>query len=556
MTYARAIVLCAWVLLILLAVPRSAAAEGPAPKEGHWVVRDFRFHTGEVLPELRLHYTTIGAPTGEPVLILHGTTGSGAGLLAPTFGGELFGPGQPLDASRYYVVLPDAIGHGKSSKPSDGLRTRFPAYNYDDMVQAHYRLLTEHLGVRRLRLVLGNSMGGMEVWIFAQKYPAFMDLAVPMASLPTEMASRNWMMRRLIIDAIRNDPEWMNGNYTKQPRSAQIASVFYGLATSGGNHALYAAAPTREKADQLLNQRLAAPFTADANDVLYQWDSSRDYNPRRRPGADPGGGAGDQLRRRRAQPARARHHGARDQAREARPLRADPGRPGHARPRDHQHGEILEASPRRAARLDAAGGEVGRSAQAALHQHLTQRRRVLERSRFPGVLEAAPFVVCDRGAVGRRGPEVEVLGAERARPLRHALDEGGAHASPPLRRVDEHPDQHRRMLRTVRMPGDAGRQADPAAGFLGNEGRALQAGGAAGRSFVPDGFGKRLFAGQVGAEGHRCVGQRTQTNLAESETFVRADASDLDRRLAGAHCTTPTRASSARREDRTRWDGA
>jgi homoserine O-acetyltransferase len=232
-----------------------------------------------VLPELRLHYTTIGAPTGEPVLILHGTTGSGAGLLAPAFGGELFGRGQPLDASRYYVVLPDAIGHGKSSKPSDSLRMRFPKYNYDDMVQAHYRLLTEHLGVRRLRLVLGNSMGGMEIWILAQKYPAFIDLAVPMASLPTEMASRNWMMRRLIIDSIRSDPEWMNGNYTKQPRSAQFASVFYGLATSGGNHALYAAAPTREKADQLVNQRLAAAFTADANDVLYQWDSSRDYNP-------------------------------------------------------------------------------------------------------------------------------------------------------------------------------------------------------------------------------------------------------------------------------------
>jgi homoserine O-acetyltransferase len=279
MTSARAVVLCAWALLIVLAGPCGVMADGPAPQEGHWVVRDFRFHTGEVLPELRLHYTTIGAPTGEPVLILHGTTSSGAALLAPAFGGELFGPGQPLDASRYYVVLPDAIGHGKSSKPSDGLRMRFPKYNYDDMVQATYRLLTEHLGVRRLRLVLGNSMGGMEIWILAQKYPAFMDLAVPMASLPTEMASRNWMMRRLIIDAIRSDPEWMNGNYTKQPRSAQLASVFYGLATSGGNQALFAAAPTREKADQFLNQRLAAAFTADANDVLYQWDSSRDYNP-------------------------------------------------------------------------------------------------------------------------------------------------------------------------------------------------------------------------------------------------------------------------------------
>ena len=195
-------------------------------------MRDFRFHTGEVLPELRLHYTTVGAPTGEPVLIVHGTTQSGASMFSPVFAGELFGPGQPLDASRYYVILPDAIGHGKSSKPSDGLRMGFPKYNYDDMVDAQYRLVTEHLGVRHLRLVLGFSMGGMETWIFAQKYPGFMDVAVPMASLPTEMSGRNWMLRRLIIDSIRNDPEWMNGNYTRPPRSAQFASVFYGLATN------------------------------------------------------------------------------------------------------------------------------------------------------------------------------------------------------------------------------------------------------------------------------------------------------------------------------------
>ena len=264
---------------LMLAIPPALAADHPAPKEGDWVVRDFRFHTGEVLPELRIHYTTVGAPTGEPVLILHGTTQSGTSMLAPAFAGELFGRGQPLDASRYYVILPDAIGHGKSSKPSDGLRTSFPKYNYDDMVDAHYRLLTEHLGVRRVRLVLGNSMGGMKIWILAQKYPGFMDVAVPMASLPMEMSSRNWILRRLIIDSIRNDPEWMNGNYSKQPRSAQFASVFYALATSGGTQALYKAAPTRDKADQLLNQRLGAPFSADANDVLYQWESSRDYNP-------------------------------------------------------------------------------------------------------------------------------------------------------------------------------------------------------------------------------------------------------------------------------------
>jgi homoserine O-acetyltransferase len=268
-----------WCLALALIALPVLAADYPAPKEGSWVVRDFRFHTGEVLPELRLSYTTVGAATGEPVLILHGTTGSGTGMLTPAFAGELFGPGQPLDASRHFIILPDAIGTGKSSKPSDGLRTGFPKYNYDDMVDAQYRLVSEHLGVRHLRLVLGNSMGGMQVWIWAQKYPGFMDVAVPMASLPTAMSNRNWMLRRLIIDSIRNDPEWMNGNYVKQPRSLQFASVFYGLATNGGNQALYKAAPTREKADQLLDARLSAPFGGDANDHLYQWDSSRDYNP-------------------------------------------------------------------------------------------------------------------------------------------------------------------------------------------------------------------------------------------------------------------------------------
>src|SRR5688572_3780739 len=254
-------------------------AQYPAPKEGSWTVRDFRFHTGETLPELRLAYSTVGAPTGEPVLVLHGTTGSAASMLTPAFAAELFGAGQPLDAARYFIILPDVVGHGRSSKPSDGLRTKFPRYNYDDMVNATYRLLTEHLGVKRLRLAIGNSMGGMEVWILAQRHPGFLDIAVPMASLPTEMASRNWITRRLIVDSIRNDPDWKDGNYTTQPKSAQFASVFYGLATNGGNQALLKAAPTREKADALLDARLKAPFRGDANDVLYQWDSSRDYNP-------------------------------------------------------------------------------------------------------------------------------------------------------------------------------------------------------------------------------------------------------------------------------------
>ncbi len=267
------------VLLLLAACCAALAARAQPAQEGDYVIRDFRFKSGEVLPELRLHYTTLGNRNGEAVLLLHGTTGNGAGLLAPAFGGELFGPGQPLDATKYFIVLPDAIGHGRSSKPSDGLRAGFPRYGYEDMVVAHHRLLTEHLGVKHLRLVLGNSMGGMETWLFAQMYPGFADIAVPMASLPVPMSGRNWVMRRLIVDSIRNDPAWQGGNYREQPASARVASVFYGFGTNGGNQALMRQAPSREKADALLDARLKAPFTADANDVLYQWDSSRDYDP-------------------------------------------------------------------------------------------------------------------------------------------------------------------------------------------------------------------------------------------------------------------------------------
>ena len=255
------------------------AADFPAPLAGSWVVRDFRFHTGEVLPELRLAYQTVGAPTGEPVLVLHGTTGSSASMLTPAFGGELFGAGQPLDASRYFVILPDAIGTGRSAKPSDGLRAKFPRYNYDDMVEAQYRLVKEHLGVQHLRLVVGNSMGGMQAWMWATRYPGFTDAVLPLASLPVAMSGRNWMMRRLITDSIRNDPAWQGGNYTTPPKSAQFASVYFATATNGGNQALYKAAPTAERADKWLDQRLAAPFTGDANDHLYQWESSRDYDP-------------------------------------------------------------------------------------------------------------------------------------------------------------------------------------------------------------------------------------------------------------------------------------
>jgi homoserine O-acetyltransferase/O-succinyltransferase len=262
----------------------AGAADYPAPKEAVFVARDFRFHTGEVMPELKVNYLTVGDPAGEPVLILHGTAGSAAGMMTPAFAGELFGPGQALDARKYFIIVPDAIGAGKSTKPSDGLRAAFPRYNYDDMVAAQHRLVTEGLGLKRLRLVLGNSMGGMQTWIWGVSHPGFAEALVPMASQPTAMASRNWMMRRLIIDAIRTDPDWNNGNYSTQPRAFRIANAFFGIATSGGTLAYQNAAPTREAADRLLDQRLAAPFTADANDFLYQWDSSRDYNPA--PGLD------------------------------------------------------------------------------------------------------------------------------------------------------------------------------------------------------------------------------------------------------------------------------
>jgi len=256
----------------------ASAAEFPAPKQSEWIVRDFKFHTGEVLPEVRLAYTTVGEPTGEPVVVLHGTTGSALNMLTANFGGELYGAGQPLDAKKYFIIIPDSIGHGKSSKPSDGLRTKFPQYNYDDMVDAQYRLLTEHLKIGHVRLVIGNSMGGMHAWLWGTRYPDYMDALVPMAAQPTEMSSRNWMMRRLLIETIRSDPEYNNGNYTTPPRILKIANLFYATGTNGGNLALQKAAPTRAQADKLFETRLAAPMTADANDYVYAWNSSRDYN--------------------------------------------------------------------------------------------------------------------------------------------------------------------------------------------------------------------------------------------------------------------------------------
>jgi homoserine O-acetyltransferase len=269
----------ALVLAFLVAAPLALAADYPAPKEGSWIAKDFRFSTGDVFPELRIAYTTVGAPTGEPVLLLHGTTGSAASLLNKDFAGELFGPGQPLDAARYYLIIPDALGTGKSSRPSDGLRAKFPRYNYDDMVHAQHRLVTEGLGIKHLRLVIGNSMGGMQTWMWAAKYPGFMDAIVPMACLPAAMSGRNHMLRRMLTQAIRNDPDWKGGDYTVQPPNMQRHLLTYALATIGGNVALYKQAPDYKAGDALIAQRLAVPFRGDANDTLYQWESSADYDP-------------------------------------------------------------------------------------------------------------------------------------------------------------------------------------------------------------------------------------------------------------------------------------
>ena len=270
---------CATLSVILLSISTPVvAADYHAPRQRDWIARDFKFHTGETMPELKLHYTTVGEPTGQPVLVLHGSGGSAASMLTPAFAGELFGAGQPLDAARYYIIIPDSIGHGKSSKPSDGMKTSFPKYDYEDMVEAQYRLVTEGLGVKHLRLVIGNSMGGMHTWLWGERYPKAMDALIPMASQPTEMASRNWMLRRIMLDTIRNDPDYNGGNYTSQPRMMKYAITAYGIASIGGALAYQSQAPTAAKADKIVDERLAMPITADANDFVYQWEASHDYN--------------------------------------------------------------------------------------------------------------------------------------------------------------------------------------------------------------------------------------------------------------------------------------
>jgi homoserine O-acetyltransferase len=280
----RSVIRVAIIAASLAFAVHARAADPPAPTEGDFVLRGFRFASGETLPELRLHYRTLGTPRKDArglvrnaVVIGHGTGGSGAQFLRPEFAGELFGPGQLLDAAQYFIVLPDAIGHGKSSKPSDGLRAQFPRYGYVDMVEASYRLLTEGLGVNHARLVMGTSMGGMHTWLWGERHPDFMDALMPLASLPTQISGRNRVWRRVVIDAIRNDPAWAGGAYTSQPPSLRTATGL--LFFMGSNPVLrQESMPTLAKADEVLDQALAAA-TTDANDVLYQLGASWDYDP-------------------------------------------------------------------------------------------------------------------------------------------------------------------------------------------------------------------------------------------------------------------------------------
>ena len=269
------------VALTLASAAGAAHSAGPPPprEEATWTLRDFRFRSGETAAELKLHYFTLGSPMSPAVLVLHGTGGTAEGMLGPAFGGALFGPGQPLDAATHFIVVPDAIGAGGSSKPSDGLRMRFPRYDYADMVEAQHRLLTEALGVKRLQVIVGNSMGGMLAWVWAEAYPDFMDAIVPLAATPAQVSARNWIARRMVIDLIKADPAWKGGDYTAQPPSFNLARTYYSLLTSGGTRAQYAAWPTWAASDRAVTEALARAGGGDANDQIYQLEAARTYDP-------------------------------------------------------------------------------------------------------------------------------------------------------------------------------------------------------------------------------------------------------------------------------------
>ncbi len=274
------------VLVFVIATSNASAADFPTPAEGDYTIRNFKFSSGESLPELKIHYRTLGKSdkdaqgrTRNAVLIMHGTTGSGAQFIRPEFAGELFGKDQPLDATKFFIILPDAIGHGKSSKPSDGMHAKFPRYGYIDMVGAQDRLLTEGLGVDHARLVMGTSMGGMHTWLWGELHPDFMDALMPLASLPRQVSGRNRAWRRIVIDAIRNDPDWRGGDYASQPPSLRTAAEMLWFMSS--NPVLrQKEAPTLAKTDEVLDKFVDGIVKADdANDVLYALEASRDYDP-------------------------------------------------------------------------------------------------------------------------------------------------------------------------------------------------------------------------------------------------------------------------------------
>lgn len=247
--------------------------------EGDYIIENFKFNDGNTIKKLKIHYVTIGNPKGKPVLILHGTTGNGDSMLNDSFGHVLFDKGKPLDAEKYFIILPDAIGTGKSSKPSDGLKGNFPHYDYSDMVNAQYQLLTKGLNIDHLELIIGNSMGGMNTWQWVTMYPNYMKAAIPMAATPAPMSSRNWIMRKMIINSIKDDPDWHNGFYTKQPEKFQTVYNYYDIATNGGDIAWQNKAYNTEKTEEILANKLKARTTMDANDFLYQWDAARNFDP-------------------------------------------------------------------------------------------------------------------------------------------------------------------------------------------------------------------------------------------------------------------------------------
>ena len=315
-------------LSLFLAAP-AAAADFPAPIEGDYVVTDFQFATGEKLPQLNLHYTTIGTPVKNAagmvtnaVLIMHGTGGSGRGFLSQTFGGQLFGAGQLLDATRYFIILPDDIGHGKSSKPSDGLHMKFPRYTYTDMVHAEYRLVTEKLGVNHLRLVMGTSMGAMHTWMWGTMYPDFMDALMPLASAPVEIGGRNRMLRKMIMDSIKRDPNWNDGEY-KGPLNNMVAANFALFMMTSSPLQLLKQAPTREQADTLVRTPLLRGAAHRRERYALPLRLLARLQPAARSREDQGAVVRGELGRRPGESSGIRHSGARNQAREARPLHPD-----------------------------------------------------------------------------------------------------------------------------------------------------------------------------------------------------------------------------------------